>query len=384
MLKIAILSRYPQDPGSPRGGVESVTVVLAEALAQLGDLDVHVVTPTAGQRAVLVEQQRGATIHRLSADRWPLLAEMLGGPALRRFARYIRELGPNVLHTHEPFGRALTALGFPTVSTVHGFESENIRSAGKRGAWLRAGCWEALERRGWQRQRHIISIAPYVREKLAPHTRATIYDIANPIEERFFHIPRKVDPGRILCVGWVSERKNTHGSVESFARVARKFPLARLVIAGTARDASYKRKVENAIARHSLQSQVEMTGHLNREGLIQQLGRASIFLLPSLQENAPMAIEEAMAAGVPIVTSNRCGMPHMVQEGRSGFLIEPQDHAQIADRLDRLLASPDLCKQMGEAARSWAMQHYHPRQIANQTREVYHRALGQPARRGWP
>lgn len=375
MLRVALLSRFPRDPGSPRGGVESVTVVLAHALAQLGDLDVHVVTPSAGLRSVQVERFGGATIHRLPADRWPLLAEMLGGPALRRFARYLRDLAPTLLHTHEPFGRAMPAFAFPQVSTVHGFESENILSSKKRFAAVRSRLWNVLERRDWARQRHIISIAPYVRERLAPFTRAEVFDIANPIEERFFAIPRGEAPGRILCVGWVSERKNTLGSVEAFARIAPRIPHARLVIAGTAQDAGYQRKLDETVARHALRERVEMTGHLNRAGLIEQLGRASVFLLPSLQENAPMAIEEAMGAGVPIVTSNRCGMPYMVQDGKTGFLIEPNDHDQIAQRLATLLENDQQRRAMGEAAQRWAQDNYHPRVIAGQTREVYQAAL---------
>ena len=89
-----------------------------------------------------------------------------------------------------------------------------------------------------------------------------------------------------------------------------------------------------------------------------------------------MAIAEAMAAGVPVIASNRCGMPYMVQEGQTGFLIDPESTDQIAERLACLLDSPRLCQQMGEAAREVAMGRFHPRAVAEKTRAVYRQVCG--------
>ena len=69
---------------------------------------------------------------------------------------------------------------------------------------------------------------------------------------------------------------------------------------------------------------------------------AAAFALISLEENSPMAIEEAMAAGVPVVTSNRCGMPYMVRDEESGFLVNPDDSEETAERLRQLLTDDEL------------------------------------------
>ena len=107
----------------------------------------------------------------------------------------------------------------------------------------------------------------------------------------------------------------------------------------------------------------------------EELAAASAFALVSLEENSPMGIEEAMGAGVPVVTSNRCGMPYMVSHGRTGYLVDPNDPDQIADRLGDLLADDALRVRMGETARTVALARFHPRVVAERTREVYATAL---------
>lgn len=84
-----------------------------------------------------------------------------------------------------------------------------------------------------------------------------------------------------------------------------------------------------------------------------------------------MAIAEAMAASVPVIAANRCGMPHMVREGQTGFLIDPESPDQIADRLARLVSSASLCKQMAETGRRVAEERFHPRAVAEKTAAVY-------------
>jgi len=372
-MRVAIFSRYPGDSEHPRGGVEAVTVVLVKALAQLGDLDVHVITLERCREEPAVERDSKVTVHRLPRPSWPEVIDIFVGPGRRRLMRYLEELKPDVLHTHETYGLALGSISIPHVFTVHGFDHANLVADSARHAWLRSRLWRHAERRGLSNQKHIISITPYVRTMIESQTKAQIYDIDNPVDERFFQIERRPEPGRILCVGWINERKNTLGSVEAFARIAGRFPDARLVIAGEAQDSEYSGRVRRSIEQHGVGSQTEMLGHINHAQLMEELGKASVFLLPSRQENAPMAIAEAMAAGIPIIAANRCGMPYMVAEGRTGFLIDPASTGQIADRLARLIGSQSLSQQMGQAGRQLALERFHPRVVAEKTRAVYKR-----------
>ncbi len=371
-MKVALVSRYPSDPGRPRGGVESVTVVLVRALARLDDLDVHVVTLERGRRQIGIESHDGATVHRLPGSRWPQLADVLGGPGRKRLVKYLSGLRPDVVHAHETYGLTLGDLPLPYVFTVHGFDHENLMADAARLRRIRSRLWKLAERRGFSRQRHVISITPYVRQMVEPLTGAAIYDIDNPVDERFFSVGRSPQPGRVLCVGWLSERKNPIAAVEAFA-LAQGRRGGRLVFAGQATQQEYRERLVSCIRSHGLEDQVELLGYVRHDRLMQELTQASVFLLPSRQENSPMAIAEAMAAGLPVIASNRCGMPFMVEEGTTGFLIDPEDPDQIADRLAMLLSDPALVERMGQAGRRVAERRFHPDAVARRTRAVYER-----------
>lgn len=372
-MKIAIFSVYPLVPDKPPGGVYAVTVVLARALATYDGAEVHVITLERGRTKTVIEQDGAVTVHRLPGSRWPQILDVHIGPGRRRLVKYIADLAPDVLHIHETYGLGLSKVPVPHVFTIHGFDHANLVANASQFTWIRSRLWRYAECRGFSKHRHIISITPYVRTMVESQTDAEIYDIDNPVDGRFFQVARRTEIGRILCVGWINHRKNTLGSVEAFARLAKHHVGAKLVIAGEPQEAEYYQRVKESIERSGISDKVEVVGHIDRAQLEQELAKASVFLLPSRQENAPMAIAEAMAAGVPVVASNRCGMPYMVQEGKTGFLIDPESTEEIAERLARLLDSPELCVQMGQASRQVATERFHPNAVAGRTMAVYRR-----------
>lgn len=378
-MKIAVFSRYPQDPDHPRGGVEAVAVVLVRALARIDDLDVHVITLEPRRSQPVIDTDGRVTIHRLPGTRWPQLADILIGPGRKRLRKHLLALKPDVVHTHETYGLTLGRLPIPHVFTVHGFDHANVIAESARFARIRSQLWKRVERYGLARHEHIISITPYVNNMIEPMTKAHVYNIDNPVDERFFNVDRRPKPGRILTVGWISDRKNTLGSVQAFQRVVSKGADAVLVVAGEPRDAGYYQHVKDYVDRHDLGRVVRFVGHIRHDQLLDELAKASVFLLPSRQENAPMAIAEAMAAGVPVVTSNCCGMPFMVREGQTGFLIDPNDPDQIADRLGMLVGDDGVRNRMEQRSRAIAQDRFHPSAVAEKTVGVYKRLLDQAA-----
>ena len=379
-MKVVVFSRYPVDSSRPKGGVESVTVVLVKALAKLGDLDIHLVTLERERTKIAIEQDGDITVHRLPGSHWPQIMDIVAGPGKKRLVRYIKDLKPDILHTHETYGLGLGHISIPHVFTFHGFDHANLVADSAKFAWIRSPLWKFVEQRGFAAQTNIISISPYVRKMIEPQTNASIYDIDNPVDERFFNITRRPEPGRILCVGWINDRKNTLGSVKAFARIVDSYAEAKLIIAGEPNEAEYFKQVKQFIAQHGIGNRVELLGHVNHIQLEQELSRTSVFLLPSRQENSPMAIAEAMAAGIPAIASNRCGMPYMIAEGKTGFLIDPESTEQIAQCLSKMVGSQQLCQQMGQAGHREAMQRFHPHIVALRTKAVYERICNKDSR----
>lgn len=371
-MKVVLVSRFPLDTSMPKGGVEAVTIVLVRALQTRPELDVEVIDVGNDVGESRIEMLEGVRVHRLARSKFPQLLDIHAGPTRRLILDKIAELRPHLVHWHETYGLPAPAYNVPQVFTVHGFDSENVVAENVRFSAVKSYLWRAAERVGFARHRHFISINPYVREKIKSCSRGAIHEINNPLDRRFFEITRREEKlPRVLCVGWINPRKNTHTSVAAFAHALAAGCVAKLVIAGSAKDSAYMSRVNAEIAKHGIKDQVEFLGHVGHEQLVQELSRASLFLLPSLQENAPMAIAEAMAVGVPVIASNRCGMPFMIDHGENGYLIAPENVAEIGQRLTELLRNPAQREAFGHSARAVARERFHPDLVVGKTLHAY-------------
>lgn len=374
-MRVAVVAPFPADWNRPHGGVEAVCVNLVRSLATYDDLDVHVVTVDRQVKDIRRVATDGVPVHRLPWAGGSTLRNAVG-PGRRQMRRYLEELKPDVVHAHDTYGLMVKSMDVPRVFTVHGFIHGDTLVSGTRLAWLRSRIWRQVELAGWADQPHIISISPYVRERVSPVARGRIHDIDNPIAESFFHIPRRERPGVIFSAALICPRKNTLALVEAFARLAKDNPQAELRLAGAVSNDSYGEQMKRRIFELGLSERIKLLGALPRERIQEELAAAGVFALVSLEENAPVSIEEAMAVGVPVVASNRCGMPFMVREGVSGYLVDPTSIAAIADHLAQLLADTELQSRMGAAGRQIAAERFHPHLVARKTREVYLQAIG--------
>jgi glycosyltransferase involved in cell wall biosynthesis len=360
--------------------VEAVTVNLASALSRLEDLEVHVVTTDGGRESRATTRWNEVTVHHLPRPGRTVLGGAIGA-GRRQMHRYLLELNPDLVHAHDTYGLMVKGLSLPRVFTIHGFIYGDTLVSGGRLPRLRSAIWRFFETSGWADQPHIISISPYVRERLRGIARGVIHDIDNPVSEELFDLSRQEVPGTVLSAAVVCRRKNTLGLVEAVAQVRSLGVDVRLRLAGAIAAPDYGEQVRERIRRLGLQDRVDLLGRLSSSELRQELCRASVFALVSLEENSPMGIEEAMAVGVPVVTSNRCGMPYLVRHGETGFLVDPLDTDDVVEHLAAALRAPDLRQAMGERCRATARQRFHPHAVALRTREVYRRAL---ARSGAP
>jgi len=356
------------------GGVESVSVNLVQALAALGDLEIHVVTTSRTRRTAQIAPWGQAQVHRLAWAGGSVLRHATG-PGRRQMQAYLRELQPDVIHAHDTYGLMVADIPLPRVFTIHGFIHGDTLVSGTPLARLRSWLWWRTETRGWASQPHIISISPYVREKVTGIAKGVIHDIDNPIAPLFFDIARQERPGTVFCAAAVTPRKNTLTLVDAAAELISRGCDVQIRLAGSLSDASYVRQVRERIGQLGLEANVLLLGGLSTAQVRAELSTAAVFALVSLEENSPMGIEEAMAARVPVVTSNRCGMPYMVRDEESGLLADPNDPADIADRLEGLLNDEQRRRAMGARGREIALDRFHPANVAIRTRQVYGRAL---------
>ncbi|MBN1506428.1 MAG: glycosyltransferase family 4 protein [Sedimentisphaerales bacterium] len=372
-IRVAIVTDFPRDPEDPCGGVQAVSVHLVRGLSTLDGLELHVVTEDAECAAPKESMWGTVHVHRLPQSKKATLVNAIGA-GRKQMADYLKRLAPDVIHAHDVYGLMVKGLSMPRVFTIHGQIYRDTRVSGGRLPRVRSWLWKQVELRGWADQPHVISISPYVREQLGGIVSGTIHNIDNPIGESCFRLERCEEQGRVFCAAALCARKNTLGLVQAFSRLIRMGVEAELRLSGGG-DREYLDRVRPLIEEHGLERRVTLLGRATYATIQDEMARAAVFALLSLEENSPMAIEEAMAAGVPVVTSNRCGMPYMVREAESGFLVNPEDPDETAERLRQLLADDELRRAMGAKGREIALDRFHPARVAARTREVYLQAI---------
>ncbi|WP_413203928.1 glycosyltransferase family 4 protein [Rhodospirillum sp. A1_3_36] len=147
---------------------------------------------------------------------------------------------------------------------------------------------------------------------------------------------------RVLFVGGLSVRKGLHDLQEAFHRAD--LPGARLVLTGGA-----MLETATLLARRPLTA-LERTGHLSLEGVAREMSRASVMVLPSLEEGMATVMAQAMACGCPVIATENTGAADLFTDGVEGFITPIRDPDAIADRLTRLHADPELLDRMSKAA----------------------------------
>jgi len=134
-----------------------------------------------------------------------------------------------------------------------------------------------------------------------------------------------------------------------------------------------RKKYEALAARHGITEQSTFAGPSRDVERI--FGAADIFAFPTYYEPFGMVITEAMASGLPVVTTRNAGAAEMIEDGRSGFLIDrPHDAGELAQKLQVLVSDPDLRTRVGLEART-AAGDYSWSQLAQDTLEMYHKGL---------
>lgn len=175
-------------------------------------------------------------------------------------------------------------------------------------------------------------------------TAAQIVDLLKFPRERIFVVPHGVEmrertgsaENLVLFVGAIQRRKNAARLVRAFERMPNGW---RLALAGAA-DGFGAAEELDAVEKSPRRSAIEVLGYVSSEQLENLYQRAGIFAFPSLDEGFGMPVLEAMAHGIPVVTSSRSALPEVA--GDAALLADPFDIDAIADALCRLAQDPSL------------------------------------------
>lgn len=373
-MKAVLVGPYPYPGQAVSGGVERVIDTLMRELSR--DIEVSLVVPNAP--ADLCHEVGGIPVIYLRRTRGPAGLRFFTSDA-RRVARTVRSIVPDIVHYQGIAGHA-RYLDLPGVLTVHGFAHRDILFKPAK-SWLyrlfrtgSAKLVEIVELRFRQQIGHIIVINPYVEDGLPDLAALHRYQIANPIDRIYADAP--IFPAarqrNIVSAGRIGTRKNTVHAVRLAALVLRDDPSAQAFFFGQPESPEYLEHCRQIAVDYGVPDRIHFPGNADAVALCRVLDEASVYLSTSGQETAPVAIAEALARGMAVVTPQTHGMRYMITEGQNGFFLPPDGNpAANATVLAQALAHPWDRMAIAQAARDI----YSPAKVALRTLEAYRTIL---------
>ena len=178
-------------------------------------------------------------------------------------------------------------------------------------------------------------------------------------------------PNLVLFLGRLVAEKGIYDLLQAIALVRASVPDVRLVCAGEGDRIGVARYAE----RLGIADAVKFTGWVGPSGKRALLEHAAVFALPSYDEGLPVSLVEAMGAGIPVIASPVGGIPEVVVDGSSGYLVGAGDARSLHRAIARILADRSLARRLGDAARQTALARFDADKALASVEDLYE-ALG--------
>jgi len=331
------------------------------------------------QRAVLVAHPHGELFRRLSEgiDLIPLASRNeVDLAAAWRLARILKRSTPEIIQAHDPHAVAMASLAL------------SIAAPAPRPALVATRRIEyPLARNSFSRWKYslvdrFIAISGAVRDQLVADGIAA---------DRISVVPEGVDVERIERlapanvhaafflpthspiignIGALTAQKGQHDLVEAAALVVREVPDARFVILG---DGELRENLEHQIHRKHLERHVMLGGF--RADAMALLKGFDVFALSSTHEGMCTSLVDAMAASKAAVATAVGGVPEVLDDGRTGYLVPPHDPSAMAEKIVRLLRDEALRERFGRAALVRARERFTVERMVDETLAAYAEAV---------
>jgi len=384
-VRVLLLSR--EYPPHVYGGAGVVVDHLSRALARRAAVEVRCF----GDQAVA-----GPPLRVRGYAPWERLAggpEVAYAPALEALSVGLAmardPVAADVVHTHTWYvglGGMLTQAihDLPLVVTLHSLEPLRPWKADQLGTGYAVSTW--AERLAVERAERVIAVSAEMRADILSHFQVAperVVVIHNGVDADAFRrtearevlARRQVREPYVLFVGRISEQKGIFQLLEA----ARALPAeVSLVLCASSPDTpELAARLQAAVAGRSRVQWINAM--LPVPEVVQLYSHAAVFACPSIYEPFGLINLEAMACGTPVVASRVGGIPEVVVDGETGWLVPPGDPAALAEALRVSLADPTRARRMGEAGRRRVEAHFSWDRIAEHTLAVYRDAIAAKA-----
>ncbi len=381
-MRIVQIGQFPLSPDIIRGGVESSVYGLASEQAAIHS--VFVLDLPRFECEDSVDRMEEMIVYRFrnkgkhQKDSLSRITDIL---------RVILSLKPDICHLHGtgPFNwklyKALRNSKMPVVVTVHGLINVEKRKLLKKHFSLKAlyqlVVQSSAERKLLSAVKEIIVDTKYVEEAIRKYHLISVPHmtvIPQGIDQRFYQLSCSKDSRVVLSVGAIAKRKGHLLLIQSFERLCKMAPDAHLTICGSLAETDYYGRIIEHLASSPFKDRISILTDVPREVLCRLYSQAHLFALHSQEESQGIALAEAMATGLPVVSTKVGGIPYVVTDGKTGLLVDYGDIASFSAAIEHILTLRDDWVKMSQDCRN-AAQSYSWGIISEAVSQVYNSIL---------
>lgn len=349
---------------------------LSEALGAKQGLELHVISETNEINDHKTIYYKGVKYHFIKRP------NQFRTLTLFQFDRYriqnkIKEIKPDLVHSQgtDEYGYAAISRRWPAVITVHGIRALEAKWLSK--SWLsRWTLLKYIELYCFKKAEYIISINPYVDKVIKNKTKAVIFPIENAINDDFYQLKSTDKINRLIFIGTIEPRKSPLLLMKAFIKAKIQYPDLHLTIIGPYDSGfpDYQDEIQKYVNQQGEKSGIQLMGWRQPEEVRREISKASILVLPSRQETAPMVIAEAMAAGLMIIATRAGGIEYMVGNEKEGYLVDIDDEKSLFEAIINSQKHPEKTKIMRANAKKAASK-YNSHLVADKTYSVYKKII---------
>jgi glycosyltransferase involved in cell wall biosynthesis len=381
------------------GGTGAYVYYLSNELLKNG-YRIYVVTGSNQTVDVTVNKQ--LKVFFLKIPRTPIVKSfLLAANSYRKLNSERPNIDVDVTHVNLPLTPNFAVppnFGKATICTVHSTwkgEAEAIR--GEPFSRLNANekfmvsfNWflRIFEEKMLERAKKIIAVSHFTKKELTEYYQipaSKIRVIHNGVDIKKFQPAqdkRKIkselgfnpDDLLILSVGRLYARKGLFTLIDSMPPIMKRFKNAKFVVSGKGQSDEMNKLIAHA-EKVGVKDNLIFTGYYPDKKLPKLFQAADVFAFSTFYEHHPFAVLEALASGLPVVTTWVGGIPETIESGKNGFLVEPFNVRQFSDRILFLLEHPAEAAEMGQRARKTIVDEYDWRIVVKDAMEVYDEVL---------
>lgn len=361
-MNILMVGKFPLDTRFFKDGTEGSVYGEAKTLVEMG----HKVTVLDMPRSI-IEKDYHEVVEGIDVYRFfcPEDSSKLQKKVIRkRLIPLMLSCEPSICHLHVTKHHSLQVISalrrhkMKYLVEIHGLPRKEAKQAflkhkslPKLWSWF----YECFREFVFVRNTHlVVTDTDYEKQALRKFSfwhRMNIHVIHQGIHQDFYKQSYHPQPNTLLAVGTIAPRKDQLMMLDVVDKLRKDFPDIKLAIVGGLVDLNYYKKIQTRIVSKKLSQHVSLHPDVHANELLKHYSRSRIFMLCAREESQCVAMAEAMAVGLPVVSTKVGGIKHLISDGDNGLLCSHGDVKKMLKHITRLLQDEALCWQMSERNR---------------------------------